>query len=257
MPVAAALIWKWLLNSQYGLVNQVLAFLGITPIIWLTDVHHILFCVMLVGIWLGVAYDLIIIIAGIKGIPQMYYEAAEIDGASSAYQFFFITLPLVTPSLFFIVITQMINSFKVFDSASVILGVDPPLSLWNAGSTIVMLMKTFLVLNVLYYAQDGLTQKEICGKTFQSKQTVSLIIKSLHEEGYLTLMEKTGDKRNKTVKLTASGRAYAERPVRHITWAEDTAMSRLSVEEQEQLIALSRRFTLNLAELVNGSEEES
>jgi len=120
-----------------------------------------------------------------------------------------------------------------------------------------MLMKTFLVLNVLYYAQDGLTQKEICGKTFQSKQTVSLIIKSLHEEGYLTLMEKTGDKRNKTVKLTASGRAYAERPVRHITWAEDTAMSRLSVEEQEQLIALSRRFTLNLAELVNGSEEES
>jgi len=157
MPVAAALIWKWLLNSQYGLVNQVLAFLGITPIIWLTDVHHILFCVMLVGIWLGVAYDLIIIIAGIKGIPQMYYEAAEIDGASSAYQFFFITLPLVTPSLFFIVITQMINSFKVFDSASVILGVDPPLSLWNAGSTIVMhiYQDGFVSFNMGYSAAES------------------------------------------------------------------------------------------------------
>ncbi len=118
-----------------------------------------------------------------------------------------------------------------------------------------ILMKTFLVLNVLFYAKDGMTQKEICERTFQSKQTVSLIIKNLSDEGYVTLSENTEDKRNKTVRMTAAGRTYAERPVRHITHAEDTAMSMFTPEEQETLIALSRRFTENLEKLVKGSED--
>lgn len=119
-----------------------------------------------------------------------------------------------------------------------------------------ILMKTFLVLNVLFYAKDGMTQKEICDRTFQSKQTVSLIIKNLLSDGYVTLEENAEDKRNKTVRMTAEGRAYSERPVRHITNAEDTAMSMLTPEEQEQLIDLSRRFTENLTKLVKGNEDE-
>lgn len=65
-----------------------------------------------------------------------------------------------------------------------------------------ILMNTFLVLNVLFYEKDGITQKEICKRTFESKQTVNLIVKSLLKDGYVTLEENTEDKRNKTVKMT-------------------------------------------------------
>lgn len=117
-----------------------------------------------------------------------------------------------------------------------------------------ILMNTFLVLNALFYAQNGLTQKEICTQTFHSKQTVSLIVKHLLKENYVMLSENPEDRRNKIVKMTEAGRAYAERPIRHITRAEDTAMSMFSPEEQELLIALSRKFTKNLTTLVKGNE---
>jgi DNA-binding MarR family transcriptional regulator len=118
-----------------------------------------------------------------------------------------------------------------------------------------ILMKTFLVLNVLFYANEGMTQKQICERTFQSKQTVSLIIKNLLSDKYVTLEENPEDKRNKIVKMTEAGRNYAEKPVRHITNAEDTAMSMFTPEEQETLIDLSRRFTRNLEKLVKESED--
>ncbi|RAS71685.1 MarR family winged helix-turn-helix transcriptional regulator [Priestia endophytica] len=117
-------------------------------------------------------------------------------------------------------------------------------------------MKTLLVLNALYYAKDGMTQKEICQKTFNSKQTVNLIIKNMLQEKYVTIEENPADKRNKFVKMTEKGRTYAKDTVVHITWAEDTAMSLFTPEEQEQLIELSRRFTKNLTDLINSSQEE-
>ena len=120
-----------------------------------------------------------------------------------------------------------------------------------------LLMKTLLVLNALYYAKDGMTQKEITDRTFQSKQTVNLIIKNLLKEAYVTVEENPENKRIKFVKLTEEGRNYAKEPVVHITWAEDMAMSMFTPEEQEQLINLSRRFTKNLTKLINGSEKET
>ncbi|WP_234968988.1 carbohydrate ABC transporter permease [Alkalispirochaeta americana] len=138
MPVAAALVWKWLLNMRFGLVNRVLAGLGIDPVPWLSSSSYVLYSIVFIGIWLGVAYNLIVIIAGIRGIPRGYYEAAEIDGASGLDRFFRITLPLLTPSIFFILVTQLITCFQVFDTAFVILGSDPPGSLHRAGSTVVM-----------------------------------------------------------------------------------------------------------------------
>lgn len=119
-----------------------------------------------------------------------------------------------------------------------------------------MLMKTLLVLNILYYAKEGMTQRDICSKTFQSKQTVNLIIKNLLKDGYVIVCEDPGNGRNKLVTMTDAGRAYAKRPVVHITSAEDTAMSRFTPEEQEQLISLSRTFTKNLTELINMEEHE-
>lgn len=120
-----------------------------------------------------------------------------------------------------------------------------------------MMMKTLLVVNVLFYAKEGMTQKEISQRTFQSKQTVNLIIRNLLTEGYVTVTEMPENKRNKIVQMTDAGRAYCERIVRHITWAEDTAMSMFTPAEQKQLIDLSRTFTRNLTRLVNQEMEES
>ncbi len=119
-----------------------------------------------------------------------------------------------------------------------------------------MLMKTLLVVNVLFYANDGMTQTEICKRTFQSKQTVNLIIKHLLSDSYVTVTEVPENKRNKIVQLTQAGRGYCEKVVRHITWAEDTAMSLFTPEEQKQLIDLSRTFTKNLTRLVNQETED-
>lgn len=118
-----------------------------------------------------------------------------------------------------------------------------------------LFMKTLLVLNVLYYSKEGITQKEICQRTFNSKQTVSLIIKNLLQDKYITIIEDLNDKRNKIIKMTEEGKNYAKIPIAHITWAEDTAMSMLTDEEQEQLIELSRKFTKNLVDLMQKKGE--
>ena len=124
-----------------------------------------------------------------------------------------------------------------------------------------MMMKTLLVVNALYYDafynKGGMTQKEICQRTFQSKQTVNLIIKNLLAENYVTVTEVPENKRNKIVQMTDAGRAYCEKVVRHITWAEDTAMSMFTPEQQRQLIDLSRTFTKNLTRLVNQETEDA
>ena len=119
-----------------------------------------------------------------------------------------------------------------------------------------MMMKTLLVVNALFYAKDGMTQTEICGRTFQSKQTVNLIVKNLLADRYVTVAEMPENKRNKIVRMTEAGRAYCEKVVRHITWAEDTAMSMFTAEQQEKLITLSRTFTQNLTMLVNQERED-
>ena len=119
-----------------------------------------------------------------------------------------------------------------------------------------MMMKTLLVVNVLFYAKEGMTQAEICKRTFQSKQTVNLIIKNLLAHNYVTVTEAPQNKKNKNVRMTEVGAEYCEKVVRHITWAEDTAMSMFTAEEQKQLIELSRTFTKNLAKLVNQEAKE-
>ena len=119
-----------------------------------------------------------------------------------------------------------------------------------------MMLNTLLVVNVLFYAKEGMTQAEICKRTFQSKQTVNLIIKNLLAHNYVTVTEAPQNKKNKIVRMTEVGAEYCEKVVRHITWAEDTAMSMFTAEEQKQLIELSRTFTKNLAKLVNQEAKE-
>jgi multiple sugar transport system permease protein len=114
MPAAVAAVWRWLYNSQYGLVNYLTRPFGWNPM-WLGDPRYILTAVIVVAIWSGIGYASIILLAGLQNIPKTFYEAAEIDGASSFRQFTHITAPLLSPTIFFLTITSIIGAFKAFD----------------------------------------------------------------------------------------------------------------------------------------------
>jgi multiple sugar transport system permease protein len=115
MAAAVGMVWRSLLNSQYGVVNQVLKFVGIPGPKWLTDPRFMMLGVIIVGVWSSAGYNMIILLAGLKNINKGYYEAAMIDGANSRQQFMNITVPLLSPVLFFVSITSLMGGFKVFD----------------------------------------------------------------------------------------------------------------------------------------------
>lgn len=117
--VAAALLWKWLLNPKYGAVNAILGVFGIQGPSWLQDKVWAMPGIVLASIWKDMGYFALIFLAGLQGISKSYYEAAEIDGASSYAKFRYITLPLVTPTLFFVMVICIINSFQLFPQVMV------------------------------------------------------------------------------------------------------------------------------------------
>jgi len=114
-PSAVAMIWKWMFNNDYGVINMMLAKLGVKGPAWLSDPSIAIYSIIIVGVWSAIGYNMVLLLAGLQEIPKDYYEAAEIDGATKFQQFFQITLPLVTPTLFFVVVTTVINAFQVFD----------------------------------------------------------------------------------------------------------------------------------------------
>ncbi len=115
MGAAVGIIWRWMFNTDYGVINFFLNALGFESMQFITNPKLAIFAICVVGIWINVGYNMIILLAGIQGISKTYYEAAQIDGASGISQFFNITLPLVTPSLFFVLITTLIGTFQTFD----------------------------------------------------------------------------------------------------------------------------------------------
>ena len=112
--VAASLIWKSLLSPQYGAMNGILAFFGMEGPGWLTDEKWAMPAIVLVSVWKDMGFFGLILLSGMIGIDRTYYEAAEIDGAGSWTRFLKITLPLLTPSLFYVLIVSLINSFQLF-----------------------------------------------------------------------------------------------------------------------------------------------
>lgn len=115
MASASGAVWKWIYNKDFGLLNFVLSFFGLEKISWLNNPTTSLYAVVIVMIWMKIGYNMIILLAGLQSIPKSLYEAAEIDGASGIRQFFCITLPLLTPSLFFVGIMTLISTFQIFD----------------------------------------------------------------------------------------------------------------------------------------------
>lgn len=112
--VAASLVWKWIFQPDYGVLNAVLKFLHLQPLLWLGDPSTALLSVAIVSIWMGMGYNMVLFLAGLKSIPSHLYEAAQIDGANPIQRFWYITLPLLTPTLFFILVMSIIGSFQVF-----------------------------------------------------------------------------------------------------------------------------------------------
>jgi len=115
MPVAIGLVWRWLYNSDYGVINYLLSLVGIDGPNWLSDPNLALYAIVVVGVWSGVGYALVLFLAGLQTIPGEYYDAASVDGAGALVKFFRITLPLLSPTVFFVTVISLINSLQVFD----------------------------------------------------------------------------------------------------------------------------------------------
>ncbi|GGS19644.1 sugar ABC transporter permease [Streptomyces aureoverticillatus] len=126
LPVAVGLVWNWLYNGDFGLLNEILGWFGVDRHYWVSDPSTAVFAIGAVMVWSTTGYYLIIFMAGIKAIPQDYYEAAELDGAGPLRRFFTITLPLLSPTLFFASVICMIQSLQTFDLIYIMMGEKNP-----------------------------------------------------------------------------------------------------------------------------------
>ena len=127
MPVAIVLVWRLFFNGNFGLLNQTVKALGVAdPPYWLSTPGLVILAVAFFGIWASIGFNVIILSAGLKSIPKELYEAAQLDGAGAWHQFKNITVPLLTPSIFFLTIMQAIGGFQLFDALFGMLGLNNP-----------------------------------------------------------------------------------------------------------------------------------
>ena len=117
--VAVSLLWIWMLDPQYGLVNYIGSFLGMRPVDWLGSHGLALWTLVGVTVWKVIGYPMIIFLAGLQNISQDYYEAASLDGAGAWHRFRYITWPLLTPTTVFLFITLTIATFQGFDIVNI------------------------------------------------------------------------------------------------------------------------------------------
>lgn len=117
--VSVSLIWMWIFNADSGLLNYLLSILGIKPIGWLTDPRYALFSLVLVSVWKSVGLNALLVNAALGSIPGHLYEAAKLDNASKSSIFFNITLKMISPTIFFLVLMNIISSFEVFETINV------------------------------------------------------------------------------------------------------------------------------------------
>ena len=117
--VTISLVWLWLMDPQFGFLNSLLAFFGFEPYPWLSDIKTVIPSLVLVSVWKYVGYYMLLLIAALQNIPQSIYDAAKIDGASDRAVFFRITIPLVTPSLFFLLVVSTSEALRVFDPINI------------------------------------------------------------------------------------------------------------------------------------------
>lgn len=132
--VSAAILWIWLYQPDFGIVNFMLHLIGIKGPPWLSSTRWAMPAVIIMGVWQSLGNSIVILLAGLQNVSRTYYEAAAIDGASSLQSFRHITLPLISPSIFFVLVLSIINSFQVFTNIYIMTGGGPA----NATISVVM-----------------------------------------------------------------------------------------------------------------------
>lgn len=122
LPAAVALVWELLYNGDGGLIDWLLGLVHIRGPFWLADPSVAIFAIGIVAVWSSVGFNMVILLAGIQNIPKTYYEASELDGAGKIRQFVYITVPLLTPTIFFVTIITVINALQTFDLIYLMIG---------------------------------------------------------------------------------------------------------------------------------------
>ena len=113
--ISVSFAWTWIYHLRFGVLNYFLSFFGIPPQAWLGDIKWALFALVVLSVWRWMGYYAVIILAGLQGVPESLYEAAKIDGVNQWQSFAHITLPLISPTLFFVMTTAIMSSFQVFE----------------------------------------------------------------------------------------------------------------------------------------------
>jgi multiple sugar transport system permease protein/sn-glycerol 3-phosphate transport system permease protein len=166
-PVAMAVVWNWFFSPTTGIINQFLAHFGITGPAWLSNEATAMPVVAFANIWQYAGYNMLFFLAGLAAVPAALYEAAALDGATKIQQFRMVTLPLLRPTMLFVLVTGVIGSFQVFDTVYVMTGGGPGnatevvnMNIYNTafagfriGEASAMSVVLFLVILVITIAQ--------------------------------------------------------------------------------------------------------
>lgn len=166
--VSVSMVWMWIMDEDYGLLNWILSLFGINAVQWLADPDVALYSLVFVSVWKSIGFYTLIIIAALQSIPKDIYEAASLDNAPKWKVFSKITLPMLTPTIFFITIIALINSVQVFETIDIMTGGGPAnatttlvyyiyregfvhFNLGNASAAGMVLLVILLVLTIIYF----------------------------------------------------------------------------------------------------------
>ena len=141
-PAAIAMVWRWLFNAEFGLLNHIFG----TKINWVSNPSIAIFSIAIIGIWSIIGYNMVLFISGLQEIPGDYYEAASIDGATGIKQFWHITCPLLSPTIFFVMITRVIGGLQVFDLIYMVIDKNNP-ALYKTQSLVYLFYQNSFVEN--------------------------------------------------------------------------------------------------------------
>lgn len=172
---AVAILWRWLFQPKFGLINQILEFCGIAPGMWVNSPDTAMESVVIMSVWKGLGFTIVLFLAGLQGIPDSIYEAAEIDGANPWQKVVRITIPLLRPTFAFIIITGFINGLQAFTQMYVLTKGGPVNStltivyhlynrafeFFNMGSASAMAFILFLIIILLTVIQLKILNKEV------------------------------------------------------------------------------------------------
>jgi len=145
--ICVALLFVWIYNKEFGILNYLLSLVGIPAIGWLNNTHIAIFSISLMSIWKWAGYNMLILLAALQGIPETLYEAAEIDGVTPFKKVRYIKIPLLKPAFFYIIITSIIDAFQVFTEIYIMTKGGPGYSTYT--------ISYYLYSNAFEYGQMG------------------------------------------------------------------------------------------------------